>query len=267
MIYLYVNDRSLLESANDLIAITHASTIVTELPSADIYLQLDKNGLAIVSTEFGITYVKDLYNKLLDRLKKTGSELLIQSIKSTDKLNILDVTAGLGRDAILMANAGYNVTMIEKNPALAIILNYIIKYKITPGTDNLRLAHMDSIEYLQQNFERSLKKQIVSMCHKMDSSRSFNDMLVAPDIIYMDPMFQDNSKAKSKKAMQLIDMLLHADIDYVSTDNIKLFELAHNIALNKIIVKRDNKQKPLVANPSPSYSKSGKTVRYDIYVK
>lgn len=244
MIYLYVDDESLVDVANDLIKITHTCSIVTELPvNVVIYLQLDKNGLGITSHEFGTTYVKDLYNKLFDRIKKTNSELLIQSIKSANKLNILDATAGLGRDAILMANAGYNVTMIEKNPALAIILNYVIKYKIIPRTDNLSLVHMDSTKYLRQNF------------------------VVLPNIIYMDPMFQDNSKAKSKKDMQLIDMLLNADIDNVYTDNIELFELAHKIVLNKVIVKRDNKQKYLVAKPLPSYSKLGKTVRYDVYVK
>lgn len=244
MILLYISDESLTIAANELVSITNSCKVTMRLPQANqIYLQLDKNGLAIVSREFGVTYIKDLYRKLLERLKKTSSELLIQGIKSTNKLNILDLTAGLGRDSILMANAGHRVLMLERNPALAVILNYVIKYKIVTKTENLKIINIDSSDYLNQSLE------------------------TLPDIIYLDPMFQDNSKAKSKKDMQLIDLLLSVSMEGILNGDAPLFNLAYKTALNKVIVKRDNKQKPLVEKPLPTYSKSGKTVRYDIYIK
>lgn len=277
MLYLYISDESLRDEARDLVAITKGVHIITELPqNTNIYLQFDQSGLAIVSYEFKLTYVNELYNKLLLRLKTLNQELLIQTlkIKGVDKPLIWDITAGLGRDAILMANAGHKVTMIERNPALAIILNYIIKNKIFPGTENLNLAHMNSMDYLLQNHSE------------------------LPHVIYMDPMFQDNARAKSKKDMQIIEMLLHVtsagelldnnckglhilsdDINrnkqrnlstssvIESDENINLFALAYKTVLNKVIVKRDNKQQNIVGLPLVSYNKCGKTVRYDVYLK
>lgn len=278
MLYLYISDESLRGEAAELIAITQEVHVITELPKdVNTYLQLDQNGLAIVSSEFKLTYVKDLYSKLWQRLKTLNQELLIQAmkIKGLNQLNIWDITAGLGRDAILLANAGHKVTMVERNPLLALILNYIIKNKILPGTDNLNLVHIDSIDYLLQNHN------------------------LLPNVIYLDPMFQDNSSAKSKKDMQIVELLLHATLAselsnnnrnnnlYVideninlnkqsshcnnfiasNNENINLFYLAYKTTFNKVVVKRDNKQIAIVELPVPNYNKLGKTIRYDVYLK
>ena len=84
---------------------------------------------------------------------------------------------------------------------------------------------------------------------------------VRPDIIYLDPMFKDTKSAKSKKNMQLIQNLVDRDV----FDDKLLFVLSMNIALDKVIVKRDNKQKTIHELYNVSYQKYGKTVRYDIY--
>ena len=66
-----------------------------------------------------------------------------------DLLEVLDLTAGLGRDSILMALAGFNVTMLENNPYLAIILNYLS----ANFDDQLKLTvqYINNREYLQKN--------------------------------------------------------------------------------------------------------------------
>lgn len=254
--HLYIIDESFREHAINLIAITNKINIITEIPKDEckVYLQLDYNGLAIVCDEFKLTYIKDLYTNLIKRLKALNQELLVKSVKvkGLDKLHVLDITAGLGRDSILLANAGHHVTMIEKNPILAVILSYVIQNKIVPGSLNLKLIHDNSHDYLLQSD------------------------LPLSHVIYMDPMFQDNSKAKAKKEMQLITILLALDED-ISIANLssqknlifsneKLFNLAHKHATNRVIVKRDDKQASIVDTPKVSFSKLGKTVRYDIYV-
>ena len=218
------------------------------LKKNNIYLQLDQKGLAIVSPEFKLTYVDELYKKLNERLKKLNQELLIRTvkIKGLSHLQVWDLTAGFGKDAILIANAGHQVTMVEKNPLLAIILNYVILHKIVPGTENLKLIHMDSLNYLLQ------------------------EQLVPPHVIYLDPMFQDNKSAKAKKDMQIIALLVDVMTDnfvYTADGNERLFTLAYKTALNKVIVKRDNKQETLLKTPFVSYAKPGKTIRYDVYLR
>lgn len=209
------------------------------------HLELHNNQLVIISEKFGITPVTELYSKIFTRLQNPNRELLFQLINAKNKkFNIIDVTAGLGIDALLMANMGHRVTLIERNQTLVQILDYVVTNKVLPGVENLHLVNADSQEYLQQ-------------------------ITGIPDIIYIDPMFQDNQSAKPKKNMQLIDMFLQTEANSCShnDDNETLFKLAYQLAKTKIIVKRDNKQDPLVINPKASYSKKGKTIRYDVYVK
>jgi 16S rRNA (guanine1516-N2)-methyltransferase len=264
MLNLYVTDKTLQSQAIDLITITPSAQIVYEKPKDNnLYLQLDQSGLALSCPEFNLTYISDLYTKLKYRLKQLNQELLIQAVKvkTLNRLNIWDITGGLGRDALLLANAGHQVTLVERNPALALILNYLIKNQIMPGTENLHLVHMESLEYLRQKHA------------------------VLPHVIYFDPMFQDNMKAKAKKEMQIIEMLLSSAFahdlvgdgaiewknppDHITgnNENRVLFDLAYATVLNKVVVKRDNKQQPISNIPNPSYNKCGKTIRYDVYLQ
>jgi len=55
--------------------------------------------------------------------------------------------------------------------------------------------------------------------------------------------------------------------DQQENDEQQLFQKSYVKVLNKLVVKRDNKQASLVASPKVSYAKQGKTIRYDIYIK
>jgi 16S rRNA (guanine1516-N2)-methyltransferase len=239
MHYLYVDNTTLLNKAHELAAFTNDFTVITIKPETNqLYLQLDLLGLSVVSTEFKPLYLKEIYAKLGIRQQNLANELLIQAIKINTKAgsSVWDLTAGLGKDAFILSSFGYQVTMVEQNPVLATMLYYALSHKIIPPK-NLKLVFGNSQEFLAKVTDR-------------------------PNIIYLDPMFKDNKAAKAKKDMQIIQML---DSDSVESSVDELFNLSYATVLNKVIVKRDNKQENIVASPKPSYTKSGKTIRFDIY--
>ncbi len=236
---LYLKDIDQVNLANKLAKITGRIIVTNQVPnSSAIYLQLDKSGLAVITPNFNPIYIKDIYSKINSRIK-FKNELLIQAInmKTNNNLLIFDLTAGFGKDAAILANYGYNVIMIERNYILATILFYALEVGFL-SKEKITLFYEDSLDFMQKY---SGKK---------------------PNIIYMDPMFEQKTNSLSKKEMQLIQMLTKDE----NNNNELVFKLSLKFVTNKLIVKRDNKQASLVIMPLPAYSKCGKTIRYDIYI-
>lgn len=236
---LYVTNENLLSAAQALAAFTHQILICTSKPSDEIFLQLDANGLAIITQQFKPLYVAEIYSRLYLRRKNLQDELLIKAIKIKADTNIfiIDATAGLAKDSILLGLYGYRVLMLEQNPLLATVIHYAMQEKLIPA-DNLQLVFINSITYFK------------------------NNPGITPYAIYLDLMFNKHSAALAKKEMQVIQ-LLTKDTPNLDTE---LFHAAYTHC-QKLIIKRDNKQPALVTNPSASYTKSGKIIRYDVYLR
>ena len=68
--------------------------------------------------------------------------------------SILDCTAGLGRDGFTLASNGFNVTMIEKNPIIVLLLKNGLQRFIqkTKNQNKLSLLYGDSYDYLNLKF-------------------------------------------------------------------------------------------------------------------
>ena len=80
----------------------------------------------------------------------------------------------------------------------------------------------------------------------------------APDVIYLDPMFPARQKSAAvKKKFQLLH---HLEAPCANEEELLLAAIAANP--RKVIIKRPIKG-PLLAGIKPSYSISGKAVRYD----
>lgn len=162
-------------------------------------------------------------------------ERLIRAIGglAPEKLHIVDATAGLGGDALLMASAGHQVTLIERSAALAAMLQHAIN-----GCDlDFSLRHGESTNVLP--------KLIGQM---------------RPDVIYLDPMFPVTGKrAKARKGLQALKELLPP-----SDDEHRLLETALDAAHYRVVVKRPIKAEPL-AGRAPGFSYRGKLVRFDCY--
>merc|ERR1711991_658176 len=109
-----------------------------------------------------------------------------QSIAKAAGLNkgatprVLDGTAGLGRDAFVLASLGCHVQMIERNPVVATLLDDGLKRaKLDPEiggwvSERMSLLHCSSLEALEV---------LADEPNKLDQD------FVRPDVIYLDPMY------------------------------------------------------------------------------
>ena len=155
---------------------------------------------------------------------------------------IIDTTAGYGRDAYVLATLGCTITLIERNPILAALLE-------------------DAIQRAQHNEETQAIAQRMQLIH-----HNATDYLTGlspkqyPEVIYIDPMYPSRQKAALvKKEMQLLHQLIGPD-----TDSVELLESAREIAKKRVAVKRP-KSAPTIDRQKPSTTVESKNTRYDIY--
>jgi 16S rRNA (guanine1516-N2)-methyltransferase len=161
---------------------------------------------------------------------------LLRACKLKPGMRVLDATAGWGRDAAVLASTGADVTMCEREGVLAALLQDGLTRLSHPTNLRLDLIHVDAKTYLES-------------CDKADY----------PDVIYCDPMHPERIKsARVKKDLQALQVLLGAD------DNPEaLLTCARAHAKLRVVVKGPAR---LPALMKPSYSVTGKTVRFDVYV-
>ena len=156
---------------------------------------------------------------------------------------VLDATAGLGRDAFVLASLGCTMTLIERQPLIAALLEDGLararqSAEVAPIAAQMRLLQGNAIELLS----------------------AWTDE--APQVIYLDPMFPHRDKsALVKKEMRLFRPLVGDDLDAPA-----LLAAALALASHRVVVKRPRKA-PCIEGAKPSYVLEGKSSRYDIYAK
>ncbi|WP_226811244.1 class I SAM-dependent methyltransferase [Candidatus Steffania adelgidicola] len=155
--------------------------------------------------------------------------------------DIVDATAGLGRDAFLLASLGCRVRMFERHPVVAALLE-----------DGLRRAYTDPVL-------NSWLPERLTLYH--DSSLSVLPQLKpVPDVVYLDPMFPNRHKsALVKKEMRVFQILVSSDKD---ADG--LLAPARALAIRRVVVKRPDSAPPLAGIPSQGAIFT-KNHRFDIY--
>jgi 16S rRNA (guanine1516-N2)-methyltransferase len=164
-------------------------------------------------------------------------------LKKLRKPRVADVTAGLGRDAFVLAALGCDVTLVERSPVVHVLLQDGLKRAFESDDIHVReilsrmhLVHADSLEWLDSQEERF-------------------------DVITLDPMFPERRKsALVKKEMRFFHDLIGSDSDAAG-----LLELARSRCRHRVVVKRPARAMPL-ANLEPSFSITGKSTRFDIYL-
>ena len=164
--------------------------------------------------------------------------------QGTPPPTILDATAGLGKDAFVLACLGCPVTMIERSPIIAeLVKDALIRaedHEEMTGVFNkgFTLINNNAIEYMKSLPEDD-----------------------KPDVIYLDPMYPERKKsAQVKKNMQILQKLLGHDLD-----NSDLIEAALNCAKSRVVVKRP-KGAELISARKPTMQIESKKTRYDVYV-
>ncbi|WP_188746707.1 class I SAM-dependent methyltransferase [Marinobacterium zhoushanense] len=162
-------------------------------------------------------------------------------IKGSLRPSIADVTAGLGRDAFVLATLGCEVSLVERSPVVHALL-----------ADGLaRAAHSDVSDIIARMHlvAGDAKAWLLSLG---DAQR--------PQVIHLDPMFPHSDKS----AMVKKEMLAFRDLVGADADQAELLAIALQVAGNRVVVKRPRKA-PAIDGPPPSYTLEGKSGRYDIY--
>ncbi|MDR5862590.1 class I SAM-dependent methyltransferase [Halomonas campisalis] len=158
---------------------------------------------------------------------------------------VVDATAGLGRDAFVLASLGARVLLIERVAAIVALLE-----------DGLVRALADP-----ETAEIAARMQLVAGDATCDLEALVAKAAFPPQVIHLDPMFPHRDKsALVKKEMRLFRTLAGDDQDAP-----RLLEAALDVASHRVVVKRPRKAPP-IAGPAPRHVIEGKTSRYDLYV-
>ncbi|AMO57941.1 16S rRNA methyltransferase [Endozoicomonas montiporae] len=157
--------------------------------------------------------------------------------------HVLDGTGGLGRDAFVLASLGCTVTLIERSPVIAALL----QDGINRAKQNPEVADIASRMTLINDDSRQAMQDLAT------DGRQF-------DVVYLDPMFPHREKsALVKKEMRIFQDLLSGD-----PDADELLAPAESLAEFRVVVKRP-RLAPDLAGKEPTYRLEGKACRYDIH--
>jgi 16S rRNA (guanine1516-N2)-methyltransferase len=160
---------------------------------------------------------------------------------------ILDATAGLGRDSFVLADMGCSVTLCERDPVIAALLQWGLA--AAAASEDAWLARVARRMALRTG----------------DARDAFADGAVPADVIYLDPMFPPRDKSAAvKKEMALFQLLLDSDAARHEAADLLAWALGQDVA--RVVVKRPARAEP-VAGAAPSHHIAGKAVRFDVYVR
>ncbi len=164
-------------------------------------------------------------------------------LKGAEPLHIFDATAGLGRDAFVLAGLGCEVTLAERSAAVAALLD-----------DGMARARQD-VEVAP------IIGRMHLLCGDAESLLRQLDENARPDVVYIDPMYPHrDSSAMVKKEMRLFRLLVGEDLD---AD--RLFDAALAAARRRVVVKRPDYAQPL-AGKRPTMAIATKNHRFDVYI-
>lgn len=211
-----------------------------DIAEDELYLRYSDGMLSLVKGS--LTLTGELDGKR--RLSKANleKELLVKACRIRNhegSIRVVDATAGLGEDSVLLAAAGFDVRMIEYNPVICELLKDSMKrasVSMSGIISRMSLSEGDSIELLPTYTDRA-------------------------DVVYLDPMFPERNKsALIKKKFQF----LH-NLESPCASEHDLLEAALAVRPKKIVIKRPLKG-PYLDGRRPDYSYTGKAIRFDCVI-
>lgn len=221
--------------------------------SGPFMLSLDEQGLALHSGEDdGSTPTRVDFNDgaLQHRLKTTGKRQGLGKAIGLDKVSagqqvfVIDATAGLGRDACVLAHLGCQVLMLERSP----VMHALLADGLKRGRQQADLQAVMARMQLQQVDARQRLKEMAATGEHCD-------------VVYLDPMFPPRDKsAKVKKDIALLHALLGSEDDLPS-----LLQAARAVARYRVVLKRPDDKLP-AGVPEPTLWLGNKPAAFAIYV-
>ena len=162
-------------------------------------------------------------------------ELLARAIgvKGPYRPKVLDLTAGMLGDTLLLLSFGCEVWASERHP--------VIRFLIESALKNAQHPRIQHFHFLGSDAEKVLETP------------------PAVDVFFFDPMFEDaNEKTSPKKEMRIFRSLVGSDLDAE-----KVFTKALSLKPKRLVVKRPKQSVYLSQKPAVEYI--GKSTRYDVY--
>jgi 16S rRNA (guanine1516-N2)-methyltransferase len=157
-------------------------------------------------------------------------------------MTILDVTAGFGQDACILAYAGAQVTLLEREPIMGLLLQ-----------DGLARAQSQGV----------LMAVAARMHCEIIDARDYLSKLTPehyPDVIYLDPMFVHTKSALPNKNMQFLHYLSGETLD---AD--QLLKWALSKARKRVVIKRSINA-PHLGEVKPDMCIKSKLLRFDVFL-
>jgi 16S rRNA (guanine1516-N2)-methyltransferase len=195
-----------------------------------------------VRVDFGSAHMRH-------RRRSGHNELLGRAVgvSATRSPHVLDATAGLGRDSFVLADMGCTVTLCEREPVIAAMLDR-----------GLLAAQASADDWLVRAASG------MSLVAK-DARELTPAQLASTGVIYLDPMFPPRDKSAAvKKEMALFHILLDGRSTDQDADGLLLWAIEQDVA--RVVAKRASRA-PFLAGRKPSHSVEGKAVRFDVYVR
>lgn len=209
-----------------------------ESSSSDYFLSLSKEKNWVITDLAGRKLEIDFdHNRRdYDRSHKGFAELLARALGAKDSVSsVLDLTSGLGIDAVFLSQLGFNVMSIERNPLLAFLLK---EAQIKSTRDEVKKIEFHLAD--AQDFLAQFKVEGAMSC-------------------YFDPMFPE----KRKSALPRQEMLVFRNLVGEDLDATKTLESALSLPFSRVVVKRPLRAPVLIAKPA--FQLSSKLLRYDVY--
>ena len=235
------------ESAKDLAKRLGLPLVSLESPDADLLLVWTGARLELreVGTSAGAVYVDFVGGKAAHRRRFGGGKkqplARAVGIKGGGTPHVLDATAGLGRDAWVLATLGCTVHLVERSEVIGALLE-----------DGLARAKADpEVSPIASRMSLTVG-QAARVMRLADTQR--------PDAVYLDPMYpHGNKSALQKKEMRLFRALVGDDEDAGEVLNVAL-----TCAKKRVAVKRP-RGAPTLGNRKPNADVQSKNTRYDLY--
>jgi 16S rRNA (guanine1516-N2)-methyltransferase len=214
----------------------------------DFYLTLNKNYLILYPQDKNLgkgLYVDFVEGKMAHRRKYGGGKqqplARAFGLHKGEMPDIIDATAGLGKDAFVLANLGCQIQLIEYSKIIAALLE-----------NGLQRAQQD------QEIGSWITTRLSLIC--ADSKIYLKNLEKKPTAIYLDPMYPARQKsALVKKEMRIFRRFL-AENDTGE----ELLEVALKVAQKRVVVKRPM-DAPFLANKKPNAQIISENTRFDLY--
>ncbi len=213
--------------------------IIFELPPIAYFLTIAQDKIVLTNGKKEKVYVDFVEGSLNHRRRFSGKEMIANAVNIKENKIIWDATAGLGRDAFVLASLDADVYLFERNKVVALLL-----------LDGMRRA-------LNCKSTASIIQKMTLTIGSINSQNS----LPKPQAIVLDPMFPERQKTSLvKKEMRFLSAIVGDDKDAPS-----LLHCARQFPAQRIVVKRPRISET-INDEKPAYQYIGKSTRFDVYM-